>query len=83
MIGKKVQKVSPKKFKSGSKINTVKGVVMHPILKNLKAFTFEEDDSIVECRRCREVCDSSDIVADVDGPFVTIRRRTKDDIITD
>lgn len=39
-------------FKSGLKINTVKGIVNHPIL-NIPAFTFEEDDSYVECRRCK------------------------------
>jgi hypothetical protein len=32
-------------------INTVKGVIDHPIL-NIPAFTFHEDDSYVECRRC-------------------------------
>ena len=55
MIGKKVRKTSPKPFKSGKKVNTVKSIVMHPILKDVMAFTFEEDDSIVECRRCAEV----------------------------
>jgi hypothetical protein len=55
MIGKKVKKTSPKPFKSGRKVNTVKGVVNHPILKDVMAFTFEEDDSIVECRRCVEI----------------------------
>ena len=38
-------------FKSGFLINTVKGVINHPIL-NVPAYTFEEDDSYVECRRC-------------------------------
>jgi hypothetical protein len=51
-IGRKVYKEgSGKPFKSGFKINTVKGVVNHPIL-NIPAYTFEEDDSYVECRRC-------------------------------
>ena len=59
-IGKKVSKTSPvrtsgrltpKPFKSGSKFNTVKDVIMHPIL-NIPAYTFEEDESYVECRRC-------------------------------
>lgn len=40
-----------KKFKSGLLINTVKDVIEHPILK-IPAYTFEEDDSYVECRRC-------------------------------
>jgi hypothetical protein len=57
-IGQKVRKTSgnnntkqPRPFKSGRKFNTVKGLVQHPTL-NIPAFTFEEDDSIVECRRC-------------------------------
>ena len=56
-IGKKVKKtthkenVEPKPFKSGFKTNTIKGVIEHPILK-IAAYTFEEDDSYVECRRC-------------------------------
>jgi len=55
-IGKKVKKVSkknkePKPFKSGNKINTIKGIINHPIL-NIPAYTFEEDDSYVEVRRC-------------------------------
>ncbi len=54
-IGLKVKKPSGKPFKSGSKENTIKGVVMHPVLKNTFAFTFEEDDSCVECRRCELV----------------------------
>jgi hypothetical protein len=56
MIGKKVTKTSklgtkPKPFKSQLLVNTVKGIINHPIL-NIPAFTFEEDDSYVECRRC-------------------------------
>lgn len=54
-VGCKVSKIQenrePKPFKSKSKINTVKGVIVHPIL-NIPAFTFEEDESYVECRRC-------------------------------
>lgn len=57
-IGRRVTKGSisrgdanQKKFKSGLLINTVKGVINHPIL-NIPAYTFEEDDSYVECRRC-------------------------------
>ena len=44
-------KTEPKPFKSGSKVNTIKNVINHPIL-NIPAYTFEEDDSYVECRRC-------------------------------
>ncbi|MDA3780199.1 MAG: hypothetical protein PF487_08310 [Bacteroidales bacterium] len=51
-IGRRVNKPkSGKPFKSGFLINTVKGVINHPIL-NIPAYTFEEDDSYVECRRC-------------------------------
>jgi len=50
-IGKKVKKDS-KPFKSGSKINTVDGLIRHLHLR-VPAYTFEEDDSYVECRRCK------------------------------
>jgi hypothetical protein len=40
-----------KPFKSGLMINAVKGLINHPIL-NTPAYTFYEDDSYVECRRC-------------------------------
>ena len=59
MIGKSVGKVNVKSklnckpFKSGLLNNTVKDVIVHPIL-NIPAYTFEEDDSYVECRRCDE-----------------------------
>ena len=48
--------LSRKKFKSGLYTNTVKGVIIHPIL-NIPAYTFEEDDSYVECRRCKLTSD--------------------------
>ncbi|MCK9542104.1 MAG: hypothetical protein M0R03_08750 [Novosphingobium sp.] len=58
LIGKKVTKFKvkrePKPFKSGKKINTVKGIINHPQL-DIPAFIFEEDDSYVECRRCYPV----------------------------
>jgi hypothetical protein len=41
---------TPKPFKSGKKINTIKGLINHPQL-NIPAYTFIEDDSYVECRR--------------------------------
>ena len=53
-FGKQVMKVSGKPFKSGQKTNTVKGLIVHPALK-VFAFTFEEDDSYVECRQCGNV----------------------------
>jgi hypothetical protein len=40
----------PKPFKSGSKVNTIKGVVIHPHL-GIPAYIFCEDTSYVECRR--------------------------------
>lgn len=56
-MGKKCTKKSvsnfkntPKPFKSGKKINTIKGLINHPQL-NIPAYTFIEDDSYVECRR--------------------------------
>ena len=59
-IGKKVSKSvfrvgkSPKPFKSGSKVNTVKGVVVSPITGK-ESYTFEEDDSFVHCEICEVV----------------------------
>jgi len=59
-IGKKVSKNAliknrkPNPFKSGLIINTVNGVINHPIL-NIPAYVFVEDDSYVECRRCKIV----------------------------
>ena len=59
-VGKKVQKCSITRnnnreirnpFKSGFMINTITGVIDHPIL-NIPAYTFEEDNSYVECRKC-------------------------------
>jgi hypothetical protein len=44
---------SSKPFKSGRKINTVKGITDHPFLEGEKGFTFEEDDSIVLCAQCQ------------------------------
>ena len=59
-IGKQVKKKSinnddsyqAKPFKSGKKVNTIKGVITHPILF-IPAYTFNEDESYVECRRCK------------------------------
>lgn len=49
----KVSKYSRKPFKSGNKVNTVKGEVVHPITGR-PAFTFYEDESIVEQQMCLE-----------------------------
>ena len=48
---KTTTKTSPCPFKSGFQINTVKAVVTSPYTGN-EAFTFEEDDSIVDCKIC-------------------------------
>lgn len=53
-IGKRVRKGSDRPFKSTFKINTVKGVMLHPTL-GVPCFTFEEDESYVEVRRCELV----------------------------
>jgi hypothetical protein len=50
-IGQQVVKKSKKPFKSKSTVGTVKGVMVHPITSRA-AFTFNEDDSYVECQRC-------------------------------
>jgi hypothetical protein len=50
-IGQKVGKISKKPFKSRLIYNTVKDIINHPIL-NLPPYTFEEDGSYVECRKC-------------------------------
>ena len=56
--GTRVVKFSGKPFKSGEHINTVKDVIEHPNKidpetdKGVPAYTFYEDDSIVECARC-------------------------------
>ena len=51
----KVTKISGKPFKSGNKINTVNGVIEHPILPGKKAYTFLEDDSYVRVDVCVKV----------------------------
>ncbi len=62
-IGKKVKKTSgggnkfePKPFKSGLKINTIKGVTIDPYSNKL-AFTFVEDESCVKCESCVVIYD--------------------------
>lgn len=55
-IGKRVTKkhkngCQPKPFKSGFKINTVKGIIDHPIL-HVPAYVFVEDESYVKCDAC-------------------------------
>lgn len=55
-IGRRVAK-KQKPFKSGNKENTIKGIVNPPTL-NVPCFTFEEDESYVECSRCKIVSNS-------------------------
>jgi hypothetical protein len=50
MIGQVVVKRSNKPFKSKSKENTIKGITTNEQTQRI-AFTFEEDDSNVECFR--------------------------------
>jgi hypothetical protein len=50
-IGQTVTKASGKPFKSLAKQNTVKGVTTNPNT-SLAAFTFVEDDSVVDCHQC-------------------------------
>ena len=52
-IGKKCKKsrirgATPKPFKSGSSVNTIKGIIINPHTSK-DAFIFEEDDSCVNC----------------------------------
>jgi hypothetical protein len=58
-VGTKVFKKSCKPFLSGNVVNTVKGIVDSPYkMKDgvpVKAYTFEEDDSIVECLICYKI----------------------------
>jgi len=53
LVGKQVYKLSGKPFKSGEKINTVDELTVNPNT-NKVAFTFLEDDSIVDAFICRE-----------------------------
>lgn len=50
-IGKLVKKKTNKPFKSQSRINTIKDVILHPRL-GIPAYTFVEDDSYVDCNVC-------------------------------
>lgn len=54
LIGTQVVKRSNKPFKSSKKVNTVRGIVKNP-QTNRFAFIFEEDDSNVECWKCKTV----------------------------
>lgn len=53
-IGDAVRKTSGKPFKSGHKVNIVSGITTNPNTGR-PAFTFEDDDSIVDCWICDKV----------------------------
>lgn len=53
-INKQVRKKSNKPFKSGLKIATVKNVTVNENIGKI-AFSFYEDDSVVNCEICRLV----------------------------
>jgi len=52
---KNIGKYKLKPFKSGLKVNTISGVIPHPKLEGRMAYTFDEDESYVECRRCEVI----------------------------
>lgn len=52
----RVIKKSGKPFKSTLKVNTVKDIVINPNTQR-EAYTFFEDDSIVDKKQCKEVVD--------------------------
>lgn len=54
-VGTKVKKVSGLPFKSTFRVATVKGIINHPHLPGIPAYTFEEDDSYVRCNYCIRV----------------------------
>lgn len=56
-LGQKVEKKSGRPFKSALKINTATALCCDLIVKRL-CFVFEEDESYVECFRCRVVKES-------------------------
>jgi hypothetical protein len=55
-IGTRVVKRSGKPFLSGNLVNTVKGYAEHPYKRPdglpVRAYTFYEDNSLVECAIC-------------------------------
>jgi len=53
-VGDKVQKKSRKPFKSKEKVNTVKSITKNPYSFRI-AFSFIEDDSIVDAYQCKKV----------------------------
>ena len=51
-IGSRVMKHSQRPFKSTFQVNTVKGITTNPNT-GLPAFTFYEDEMVVDCYRCK------------------------------
>lgn len=58
LIGDRVLKTSGKPFKSGRKINTVRGFEVNPHT-NKPAINFVEDDSFVDFHQCQKVNDKT------------------------
>lgn len=56
-VGDTVIKKSRKPFKSGEKVATVKAVTVNPHT-NRTAFSFIEDDSIVDAHQCQKATES-------------------------
>lgn len=81
-VGTKVYKISGNLFKSGAKIATITGVVINEQdPKKRQAYTFEEDDSVVNCELCKDanehvpttlmdaqVGDTLHVIADIRNP---------------
>lgn len=55
-VGKRVVKKSNRPFQSGDKVNTVAGVTTNPHTGKV-AFSFKEDESVVDAFICRVVGD--------------------------
>lgn len=51
-VGKRVCKLTGRSFKSERKFNIVKGLTTNPNTGRI-AFTFEEDETVVDCRTVR------------------------------
>lgn len=51
-VGKRVCKLTGRSFKSERKFNIARGLTTNPNSGRI-AFTFEEDDSVVDCRTVR------------------------------
>jgi len=62
MVGQRVQKSSNKPFKSTFKINTTKSIIISPYSQK-PAFTFHEDDSIVDCHVCELVAIKQSVIS--------------------